>query len=300
VHTFGSTFDPKGLPASFSIYDGRVIHNQNLPDERFSPAGRPLPMGCVAETLTFLAGLQTGKTYVVDDFYKAIPPGDDGGRNIRLGLKAAIDRGFEANDGTYGDKELAYFNCYGVGEIDDFEAARFGLWLNQQKKRAPGRVSDPQALRTRFDRIFLRHIGFATLDRLLTRLLRDNQGEILIQIVAQYRFSGTMANRTPVAGSRERRRRVFGIAAAYSRGGLPTPAGCARCHTTTPAACRRHQTQAVIVQAIIGIGRSLSDRGPGPDPAARFRLPLPRDRHGGKRNPDRVRTKAVRSSGDLR
>lgn len=136
IPTFGSlALQMDGLPTSFSIYDGRTIANQNLPDTRFLPAGRPLPMGCVAETLTLEAGIKNKTVYPPDDFYMAIPPGIDGeGRDIRKGLQASIDRGFKRQDGTF-DKELAYFNCYGSGRIDDFDAARFALWINQDEKR---------------------------------------------------------------------------------------------------------------------------------------------------------------------
>jgi hypothetical protein len=49
------------------------------------------------------------------------------------------------------------------GLIGDFYAERKVYHLQLGKRRA-------QALRTRFDRIFLRSVGFSTLDRLLARL----------------------------------------------------------------------------------------------------------------------------------
>lgn len=136
IHTFGSTVpDDAGLPTTFSIYDGRPIPNQMLPDLRFTPPARALPFGCVAETLTFDEGLKTKSTLNPDDFYVSVPPYTyDEGRDIRLALKTAIDRGFKKEDGTF-EKELAYFNCYGSGMIDDFDAARFGLWINQNEPR---------------------------------------------------------------------------------------------------------------------------------------------------------------------
>lgn len=136
IPTFGGTIpDGAGLPTTFSIYDGRTIPDQLLPDLRFTPPIGPLPMACVAETLTFDEGLKTKEVLNPEDFYRAIPPYTDGqGRDIRLGLKTAISRGFKKADGTF-EKELAYFNCYGSGMIDDFDAARFGLWINQNEPR---------------------------------------------------------------------------------------------------------------------------------------------------------------------
>ena len=89
IPTFGGTIpDGSGLPATFSIYDGRAIPNQLLPDLRFTPPVRPLPFGCVGETLTFDEGLKTKEILNPEDFYMAIPPGTDGeGRDIRTALK---------------------------------------------------------------------------------------------------------------------------------------------------------------------------------------------------------------------
>src|ERR1035438_10334002 len=58
------------------------------------------------------------------------------------------------------------------GLIWDFYADLRAYQLKPGKRRA-------QALRTRFDRIFLRRTGFATLDRLLARL-HANQAELLM------------------------------------------------------------------------------------------------------------------------
>lgn len=137
LHSFGALdFDTGSLPDSFSIYDGRTIPNQNDIDERFTPPVRPLPMGCTAETTTFMAGLEDGAQYPPDDFYFATPPGQDGaGRDIRVALSTAATRGFKLPDGTIGAKRAPYFNCYGAGKIDDFDAARIALWINQQEKR---------------------------------------------------------------------------------------------------------------------------------------------------------------------
>lgn len=134
LHTFGATTE--GLPFSFSIYDGSTIPNQNDFDERFAPAVRPLSMGCTAETTTFIAGIEDGAVYRPDDFYFATPPGTDGqGRDLREALKTAQTVGFTRVDGVKGFKKGDYYNCYGAGEIDDFNAARIALWINQQEKR---------------------------------------------------------------------------------------------------------------------------------------------------------------------
>lgn len=136
VHTFGAALDKESLPAEFSIYDGRPVPNQNMPDDRFTPPGRPLPMGCTGESGAFESGLQDGALYEPHDLYDNTPPGRDGeGRDIRDMLKVLIKRGPRKADGTFGPKRKAYFNCYGSGKIDDFDAARFGLWINQNEKR---------------------------------------------------------------------------------------------------------------------------------------------------------------------
>lgn len=136
VPTFGATITPADLPENFSIYDGRPIPNQNQLDTRFIPAVRPLSMGCTAEECTFNAGLEDGATYPPDDFYFATPPGTDGvGRDIRDALNTAQNRGFKLADGTIGKKRGPFFNCYGSGKIDDVDAARIALWVNQAEKR---------------------------------------------------------------------------------------------------------------------------------------------------------------------
>ncbi len=124
LHTFGGTTE--GLPDNFSIYDGRIISNQNADG---------FPFACTAYSTTFIAGLEDGAFYPVPDFYYAVPPGDNGGRDIRAALSAAKNRGFRLPDGTLGAKKGDYYNCYGAGKIDDFDAARIGLWINQNEKR---------------------------------------------------------------------------------------------------------------------------------------------------------------------
>lgn len=137
LHTYGATnFDTRGLPAQFSIYDGRAIPNQHLQDIRFSPPLPPLPLGCTGETTTFAAGLEDNALYDPVDFYHATPPGDDfEGRDIRTALQTAIERGFKLPSGVIGAKRTAYFNCYGAGAIDDFDAVRIAIWINQSEKR---------------------------------------------------------------------------------------------------------------------------------------------------------------------
>lgn len=136
LHTFGAVLpDPQGLPSSFSIYDGRKIPHQGLLDDRFTPALRPIPVGCTAEMCTFNAGLEDDSLYDPVDFYFAVPPGKDGeGRHMRVALNTASTRGFLLPDRSIGAKRAPYFNCYGAGPIDDFDAAKIALWLNQYQK----------------------------------------------------------------------------------------------------------------------------------------------------------------------
>lgn len=137
LHTYGALApDPKGLPESFSIYDGRPIPNQMAPDTRFTPPLPPMPMGCTGESTTFIGGLEDNALYPPDDFYFNTPPGGDGGRDIRESLKQAKKRGYKLPDGTLGAKKGDYYNCYGKGLIDDFDAARIAIWINQGEKRS--------------------------------------------------------------------------------------------------------------------------------------------------------------------
>ena len=136
IKTFGAAApDPTTLPTTFSNYDGRAIPNQNFPDDRFTPPLPPMPMGCTGETGTFDAGIQDGTLYDPQDLYLNTPPGDAGGRDIRKMLKVLIERGPRKADGTPGPHRTVYFNVYGSGKIDDFDAARIALWINQLEKR---------------------------------------------------------------------------------------------------------------------------------------------------------------------
>lgn len=138
LHTFGAIApDPAGLPLDFSVYDGRTIPDQRIYDYRFIPPVRPLPLGCTGETQSFNSGLADGKVYMPDDLYDHTPPGIDGeGRDIRASMQTIIDRGLKTSDGQLGNNRKAYFNCYGTGKIDDYDAARIALWLFQEEKRA--------------------------------------------------------------------------------------------------------------------------------------------------------------------
>lgn len=138
LHTFGAVgYDTKGLPEMFSIYDGRVIPNQNTFDTRFIPNLRPLPYGCSGESQSFIGGLEDNALYRPDDLYDHTPPYRDGtGRDMRQSLQVTIDRGYALADGTLGGKRKAYFTCYGAGAIDDYDAARIALYINQEEKRA--------------------------------------------------------------------------------------------------------------------------------------------------------------------
>lgn len=135
--SFGVTsYDLQGLPSTFSIYDGRVIPNQMGFDTRFNPPIPPMPFGCTGESGTFACGLEDSKVYNPRYLYKNTAPYDDGGRDMRVML-AALKSGMlmDAN-GNLGPKRLAYFNVYGSGPIDDFDAARLAIWLGQVEKRA--------------------------------------------------------------------------------------------------------------------------------------------------------------------
>lgn len=140
LHTFGATpFDSQGLPDNFSIYDGRPIPNQDQPDTRFNPAIKPLPFGCTAECLTFASGIEDGKDALYSPLYTylATPPYLEGqGRDIRAAMKTCINIGLQSPNGWVGNKRSAYFNVYGTGPIDDFDAARIALWINQAEARS--------------------------------------------------------------------------------------------------------------------------------------------------------------------
>lgn len=137
LHTYGVTpFDAKGLPSHFSIYNNIPIPNQNDLDTRFSPPGIPLPFGCTAETATFDASIQDGELY--DPFYTYVntPPGTmNTGRDMRLTL-SALKNGFLRNNASVkGVPRKAYFNVYGTSKIDDYDAAKIAIWINQGEKR---------------------------------------------------------------------------------------------------------------------------------------------------------------------
>lgn len=135
LHTYGST-SWAGLPDSFSIYDGRTIPNQDENDTRFPFTIPALPNGCTGEAGAFETGLQDGVLYNPQDLYMATPPGNPyTGRDMRAMLQTLIERGVKDANGNLSPKRLAYFNCYGAGAIDDFDACRIGLFINQNEKR---------------------------------------------------------------------------------------------------------------------------------------------------------------------
>lgn len=137
LHTFAGTIpDPEGLPDRYSNYDGRAIPDQNADDARFPFLIPPLPFGCTGEAGAFDSGIQDKADYNPQDLYLNTPPRDPySGRDIRKMLQTLIDRGPKKIDGSFGPKRLAYFNCYGSGKIDDFDAARIALWINQFERR---------------------------------------------------------------------------------------------------------------------------------------------------------------------
>jgi len=134
IPTFGATTD--GLPDTFSVYGNQPIPNQNENDTRFPFLIPPLPEGCTGEAGAFESGIQDGTLYNPQDLYLATPPGNPyAGRDMRAMLQTLIDRGVKDASGNLSPKRLAYFNCYGAGAIDDFDAARVGIWINQSEKR---------------------------------------------------------------------------------------------------------------------------------------------------------------------
>lgn len=136
LHTFGAiSTGPEGLPANFSNYDGEAIPDQDQNDTRFPFLIPPLPEGCTGEAGAFDTGLQDGVLYNPQDLYLNTPPGDGGGRDMRSMLSVLINRGVKDAQGNLSPKRTAYFNCYGAGAIDDFDAARIALWINQYEKR---------------------------------------------------------------------------------------------------------------------------------------------------------------------
>ncbi len=136
IKTFGATpIDVNGLPSNFSIYDGRLIPNQDASDDRFTPSLIPLPYGCTGETGSFDAGIQDSALYNPQDLYESTPGNPGEGRDIRKVLKTLITRGPRRADGSFGPKRTNYFNVYPANKIDDFDAVRIALWINQEEKR---------------------------------------------------------------------------------------------------------------------------------------------------------------------
>lgn len=136
LKTFGAASAAE-LPGNFSLYDGQVIPNQDDFDYRFTPPIVPLFYGCTGESTAFDAGLQDRTLYNPEDAYVNTPPGNTfAGRDMRLALKTMITRGPRRADGSFGPKRTAYFNVYPAGKIDDFDAARIALWINQSERRS--------------------------------------------------------------------------------------------------------------------------------------------------------------------
>lgn len=136
LHTFGGiAADPDSISDTFSVYSGQVIPDQNENDTRFPFLIPPLPYGCTGEGGAFDSGIQDSELYNPQDLYLNTPPGGSGGRDMRAMLQTLINRGPRLSDGSFGAKRTAYFNCYGAGAIDDFDAVRIAVWLNQYEKR---------------------------------------------------------------------------------------------------------------------------------------------------------------------
>lgn len=138
LHTFGAlATDPEGLPQNFTVYAGQEIPDQELLDTRFNPPLPQLFFGCTGEAGAFESGLQDDALYNPKDLYDSTPPyAETTGRDMRDMFNVLRTRGPRAVDGSFGPARTAYFNCYGAGKIDDFDAARIALWINQYEKRA--------------------------------------------------------------------------------------------------------------------------------------------------------------------
>lgn len=137
IHSYGAVAsDAMSLPQDFSVYDFRPIPNQDDFDERFTPHLPPMPYGCTGETGTFDAGIQDLDLYNPKDLYDNTQPfTPNDGRDMRATLGTLKSRGPRLASGLFGKKRKAYFNVYGAGKIDDFDAARIALWINQNEKR---------------------------------------------------------------------------------------------------------------------------------------------------------------------
>lgn len=135
--TFGAiTSDPEGLPAAFSVYGGQAIPDQDMLDTRFTPPLPQLFLGCTGEAGAFESGIQDGVLYNPKDLFDHTRPYiETTGRDMRDMLDTLRNYGPHQADGTMGARRTAYFNCYGAGKIDDFDAARIALWINQYEKR---------------------------------------------------------------------------------------------------------------------------------------------------------------------
>lgn len=138
THGLGALPVSSMLPADYSNYAGEAIPNQELPDARFNPSVGILAYGCTGETAAFDSGLQDAAVYRPDIPYLLTPPGvSNEGRDMRAMLETLIDQqALMPQSGPTGKKRLAYFNVYAAGAIDDFDAAKIALWINQSEKRS--------------------------------------------------------------------------------------------------------------------------------------------------------------------
>ena len=138
IPTFGATtFDVKGLPKQFSLYDGRQIPDQNQPDMRFTPPLPPLHYGCTGESISMYSGIQDNNLYSpLFNYENTYPYVHTTGRDMRKVIQHAIDVGLMDDKGEVGNHRAEYFHVYGSSKIDDFDAARIALWINQAEKRS--------------------------------------------------------------------------------------------------------------------------------------------------------------------
>lgn len=126
IPSFGGTDDTNGLPAEY------VVATKDMPSQ--NDVG--LPFACTAFAQTELASDQTGEIYDVEEFYRATPPGDNGGRDMRTSMSLLVNRGPKTLEQKLRPWNGKYYNIYRYGALDWFDACRVGLYLVKDEKRA--------------------------------------------------------------------------------------------------------------------------------------------------------------------
>lgn len=128
--TFGTAnFDVSQLPENFSVDAGLT-----MPDQMADG----YPMGCAGYEGADLCANQDNVAYDGGELYRATPPFDEGGRDLRAMLSILKTRGPKTPDGKLGEKRTAYFNIRRTDTLDWFDAIRVAIWVNREEKRAAG------------------------------------------------------------------------------------------------------------------------------------------------------------------